>query len=607
MFKGFLWIVLLLDRTDLVSVVFAKARRASVTILMAASWLLFGLGATAEGVSCVVSNVRALQRLGTHIVDITYDVVNPDGAMLNVSVAVSDNGGSSYDLSSTHFSGNGFGSAVIPGNNRVIAWDAGADWNNQSSSDICFQLTVDDGSAPSLPDNAPLIPAGAFVMGDTLGDASIYELPIHTVEVSAIYMDACEVTNEQMCEALQWALDQVSPLVVAASGSVCNLEGDTRLLLDLSSTSGSQISYSAGVFSVDSGKEAYPCVEVTWFGAAAFCNYRSLMEGRTPCYSFEDWSCDWKAGGYRLPTEAEWEKASRGGLENQRFPRGMTLSHAQANYTGYSVDFAYDQSDGIHPDYCTEEKPNTSPVASFPANGYGLYDMAGNVYEWCTDWYADDYYSDTPAADPRGADSGVSRSERGGFWGSSAQFCRSAYRNSNPPDFCNSSIGFRSVLAPAAILPVRITAPAIFVDTRPDSDGDGISDLAELGRDGNTANYTAGVDTDPNKSDTDGDGLSDGAEALAATDPLDSDDVFKVLGIDSSEGLNMQVDWSAKSGKTYRVMSSTELDGNWTEAWSGATAEEQAQQTAVSNSIMHYYDTSASGALNRFYRLQLIP
>lgn len=538
--------------------------------------LIVSVCATAGGGVPVVSNLRALQHAGTQVVGITYDVVAPDSVLVNVSVAVSSNGGTSYDLPTTHFSGDGFGSAVIPGENRYIAWDAGADWSNQYSREICVQLTVSDGSLSPFPVDMVLIPEGAFTMGDTIGDGSLNERPVHTVAVSAVYLDAYEVTNEKMRETMQWALDQVPPLIVATSSGVSNLVGEAQLLLDLSRMGRSQISYSAGVFSVDRGKESFPCVEVTWFGAAAFCNYRSLMVDLKPCYSLTDWSCDWTAKGYRLPTEAEWEKAARGGLGNQRFPSGMIISHAQANYMGYSAAFPYDQSDGSHPDFRDSAPPRTGPVGAFPANGYGVYDMAGNVYEWCADWYADDYYSVSPEVDPKGATSGVHRSERGGFWGSSAHFCRNAYRNSNNPDFCNGSIGFRIVRTPGDVHPVQIASSPIWVDTT---------------------------------SDTDGDGFTDGEEALAGTNPYERDDFLQILNLElnRASAWHCRVDWPAKSGKTYQVLVSTNILGVWTPAFSGVEPEQQSEQTAPSDAILRYYDMSAPAVLNRFYRLQLIP
>lgn len=269
-----------------------------------------------------------------------------------------------------------------------------------------------------VPAGMALIPAGSFTMGRTSGDIDANAPPV-SVTVSAFLIAELEVTKALWDEVRTWGLANGYTGLAAGAGKAAD----------------------------------HPVQSVTWFDVVKWSNARSEKEGLSPVYTVGGAvmrtgttvpSVNWAANGYRLPTEAEWEKAARGGASGLRFPWGNTITHAQANY--YSISsFAYDSSPtaGYHPTYAPTGNPRSAPVGSFPANGYELHDVTGNVWEWCWDIYGADTYVDG-ATDPRGAIAGGSRMLRGGSWSDDPNFARVADRNfSITPSFSGTNIGFR--------------------------------------------------------------------------------------------------------------------------------------------------------------------
>ena len=266
-----------------------------------------------------------------------------------------------------------------------------------------IDFKMEEGS--DIPENMVFIQGGTFKMGDTHWDGvgNKDEKPVHSVTVGNFVIVKYEVTQKEWKEVM-----------------------------------GNNPSYWKG--------DNLPVEKVSWYDAVEFCNKKSEQEGLTPCYtgSGKNTKCNFYANGYRLPTEAEWEYAARGGNKSKGY-----------KYSGSNKikDVAW---------YKSNSSSKTHPVGTKQANELGIYDMSGNVWEWCNDWYDKSYYKNSPKNNPQGASSGSCAVLRGGSWTDYDNICRVAFRYwlnldligriisrfSSNPDISGSSRGFRFVRTP---------------------------------------------------------------------------------------------------------------------------------------------------------------
>ena len=283
------------------------------------------------------------------------------------------------------------------------------------------------------------VPASTFVMGDPWREGSGDEWPVHEVTLSAYQISRYEVSNQEYADILNWAngrgyLTRASSVTASAHN---------HELLDMDDPD-CQIGYSDGAFLVENREGYsmgdYPVVEVSWYGAAVHCNWLSEREGLELCYNTTTWACDFSKNGYRLPTEAQWERAAAWDAAlnyHYRYGSGSDdISCAGVNYR---------PATSCNP-LGLSSVPYTSPVGFHAAalSPVGCYDMAGNVGEWCNDW-SRRTYSNVPMTDPKGPNSGSLRMTRGGSWLVFGSSCRSADRYGFAPSRGYSDIGFRVV------------------------------------------------------------------------------------------------------------------------------------------------------------------
>lgn len=342
--------------------------------------------------------------------------------------------------------------------NWVVSLDEllrGIQFYNTRNYYPCPSQSTEDGFCPGTPPAGAMVfvPAGSFEMGRPYTGVRMDELPVHTVYLDAYAIGKYEVTNQQMADVLNWAYDQgyLDKNTRGSSYTGGLVFGYGQSLVDtFASSTYSSIVFGGDEFTVQSRTGAgaqsfsmadHPVVEVSWYGAVAYCNWRSEMEGLQPCYNFTDWSRYAPVrNGYRLPTEAEWERAAAwDGSRHWRYGISSdTIDFTSVNYLGsnplglttspYTSPAGWFDGVNVSPNGNVQTLNSQSPA--------GAYDMCGNVWEWCEDWYDSVYYASSPGSNPQGAATGIYRGLRGGSYNNNdnASYTRAALRNVDTPN-----------------------------------------------------------------------------------------------------------------------------------------------------------------------------
>ena len=332
--------------------------------------------------SPIIYNTSVIQRRdGSGLIDISYDLYDANGDLCEVTLLLLDDGDANFSYTPTPINLSGdIGEDVAPGTGKKVVWNAGAEDKGFDGSQFVLRLKAEDG-INRVPENFVLVEGGSFTRSG------------YSVTLDSFYIDKYQLTQKEWLEVM-----------------------------------GSNPSYFNG--------DNNPVERITWYNVVEYCNKRSIMEDLAPCYSINgntspsSWTsgtivCDWAADGYRLPTEAEWEYAARGGNQS----KGYTYSGSNTlNDVGW---------------YSSNSGNKTHPVGEKQSNELGIYDMSGNVWEWCWDWYAS--YPSSSQSNPKGPDSGSHRVRRGGSYNVYDGYCTVSYRNHLYPSHSYDYLGVRLV------------------------------------------------------------------------------------------------------------------------------------------------------------------
>ena len=292
-------------------------------------------------------------------------------------------------------------------------------------------------------DNMVLISGGSYKMGDFTGKRAEQERPVHDVFLDAFYMSKYQLTVGEFREFVEES-GYITDCEKKGGGRVFLIENGIQSFLHDSLASWKQVGYVPN--------DRQPVTFVSWIDAVNYCNWRSGKDNLQCCYQIIGDSVFWdkSAKGYRLLTEAEWEFAARSGGKNYRFAWGndslpMINGQKAANIKDETYRKAMPPDAKLKPVWegYNDGYLYTSPVGSFAPNELGIYDMCGNVYEWCWDWFDDNYYSESSVNNPDGPATGTRRVCRNVGYACPIEQIGTTHRGRGEPDSFGDNMGFR--------------------------------------------------------------------------------------------------------------------------------------------------------------------
>ncbi|NLF60595.1 MAG: formylglycine-generating enzyme family protein [Lentisphaerae bacterium] len=395
-----------------------------------------------------ITNIVCVQREGTKLVDITYDLADLASAYLTVSIRISKDAGATWDVPCTSVSGNGIGAEVTPGTGKSIVWNAGIDWNRQWSDQVQVEITATTSLTQMKPYLVINLLAGP--------DATTY--PVTTLDAvpGSGWTDEYKTTKLVLRRVPAGTFTMGSP--TGELGRQADRESQHQVTLTKD--------FYVGVFEVTQKQwERVKANWPSWFSRPAYRDARPVEEVSYTDIRGNDLGRGWPANNavdansfmgllraktgliFDLPTEAQWEYACRAGTETALNSGKNLTNENNCSHMAEVGRYLYNNSDSNFNNSADTTK-GTNKVGSYMANQWGLYDMHGNVLEWCLDrWFSSDY-STEPVIDPKGDDTGDQYARRGGYFENGAAQCRAARREHRGYWDTSYMTGFRLVLVP---------------------------------------------------------------------------------------------------------------------------------------------------------------